>query len=221
MGFNRLESDLDKTRADVNQLTFDNVIQNSNRNNLDDILLDQNELNNLITEEPYNPQLGKPIKDLNIKLGSDQIPRYQCANHKLDLSNKKSISMHKELTNMMVIINKSNKHFRRVCKFSQIFRNKKCRLRTQGKQRWSLVYLILESVKRAYDKGCFDAEDNEKKCPVSYEKVETYLQILKPLYLLNIAFQSKHSTIADVIPGNIKPYKAIRINSYLTNQFYY
>ena len=62
-------------------------------------------------------------------------------------------------------------------------------------------YLILESTKRALDKKAFDQSDDEKRCPINVEKIETYLQILKPLYLLNISLQSNYSTIGDVLPG--------------------
>lgn len=197
LGFSRLEHDIIESNNDINALTFTHQILNNNQNNLnidnEDDLVEENVLNE---NDEYNPTLK-----LNIKLGTDELARYQCADHKLDLVVKKAIKMHTELTNIIFKINKSNKHFKRCCKLSKIFREKKCRLRIQGKQRWSLVYLILESTKKAYDKNAFDQNDQERCCPVSIEKIELYLQILKPLYLLNIVLQSNHSTIADVIPG--------------------
>ena len=36
---------------------------------------------------------------------------------------------------------------------------------------------------------------------VSLELVETYLQILKPAYLLSLSFQRNDSSIADTIPS--------------------
>ncbi len=63
------------------------------------------------------------------------------------------------------------------------------------------MYLILESVLKAYDRGVFDDENEELRCPMEREKVVIYLQILRPLYLQSLAFQSNNSTIADVIPG--------------------
>ena len=95
-------------------------------------------------------------------------------------------------------MNKSNAHFKRVFKLSRVFRKKKCRLRLEIKTRWSTFYLLLLSTKKAYDKGAFS---KGAQCPVSLQTIETYFQILKPLYLLNVSFQSNHSTIADVIPG--------------------
>ena len=44
----------------------------------------------------------------------------------------------------------------------QAFQDKKCKLRVENLTRWSSSFLMLESVKRAYDKGIFD--DSENKC---------------------------------------------------------
>jgi hypothetical protein len=102
-----------------------------------------------------------------------------------------------------------------VCKLSKIFRKNKCRLRLESKTRWSAVYLLLLSVKKAYEKNAFDNSDHEKRCPVDLELIETYISILKPIYVIifktNIRFQSSHSTIADVIPGIFKIIKMILI----------
>ena len=78
----------------------------------------------------------------------------------------------------------------------------KCRLRTENVTRWSSAYLVLESVKRAYDKQIFNEDD--LKCPISLFEVETYLQILAPAYRVSLGFQKNTSTIADVIPSILK-----------------
>ena len=208
LGFECLETDIIESNTDANSITFSNIIQISNQNNLEDENdsdgqadpIDQASLDET-EQELFDQNLGKPISTLNINLGTDDLPRYQCADHKLDIAVKTAIKMHPEFTKIVQTLNKSNNHFKRVCKLSKIFRNKKCRLRVQGKQRWSLVYLILESTKRALDKKAFDQSDDEKRCPINVEKIETYLQILKPLYLLNISLQSNYSTIGDVLPG--------------------
>jgi hypothetical protein len=54
-----------------------------------------------------------------------------------------------------------------------------------------------EAVLKAYDRGVFDQENEELRCPMVREKVVIYLQILRPLYLQSLAFQSNNSTIAD------------------------
>ncbi len=59
---------------------------------------------------------------------------------------------------------------------------------------------MLESVKRAYDKGAFDTENDELKCPADLKTVELYLQILRPCYFASIYWQTNHSSIADTVP---------------------
>jgi len=159
----------------------------------------------------HNEYQSPPIENLKINLGSDDIPRHQCGNHKLDLVVRKAIRNHPQLLRIVKALNKSNSHFKRVCKLSKIFRKNKCRLRLESKTRWSAVYLLLLSVKKAYEKNAFDNSDHEKRCPVDLELIETYISILKPIYVLNCSFQSSHSTIADVIPGIFKIIKMILI----------
>ena len=60
---------------------------------------------------------------------------------------------------------------------------------------------MLESIKRAYDRGAF----NESFLgPIYLYTTEIYLQILKPAYKLSIKFQKNNSNIANVIPNLLK-----------------
>ena len=58
--------------------------------------------------------------------------------------------------------------------------------------------MVLESVLRAYKKNIIN---DELKCPVSFEKIEIYLQILAPVYRVSLGFQKNGTSIADVIPS--------------------
>ena len=58
--------------------------------------------------------------------------------------------------------------------------------------------MVLESVLRAYKKNIIN---DELKCPVSFEKIEIYLQILAPAYRVSLGFQKNGTSIADVIPS--------------------
>jgi hypothetical protein len=60
-------------------------------------------------------------------------------------------------------------------------------LRIENLTRWSSTFLMLESVKRAYDKGAFDENENIFKhiftgyikiYPVESETINNYLRIL-------------------------------------------
>ena len=50
-------------------------------------------------------------------------------------------------------INSVNASIRRSIQINNNFKEKRCRLRCECITRWSSAFLVLESVKRAYDKG--------------------------------------------------------------------
>jgi hypothetical protein len=54
------------------------------------------------------------------------------------------------------------------------------------------------------ERGAFQHENPELRCPIEQGVIEVYLQILKPLYLLSLSFQRSGSSIADVVPGVLK-----------------
>jgi hypothetical protein len=56
---------------------------------------------------------------------------------------------------------------------------------------------MLVSVKKAYEKKCFEA----KRCPIKMSTIDTYIQILKPAYEFSQLCQHSGSSIADVIPN--------------------
>ncbi len=203
LDFNDLEKDIEEIINDENETRYSNVVPTTNDTRQLGEIHDEIDLINMNFDEEYDLQINNLIKELRINLGSADLPRYQCANHKLDIVGRKAVKLHRELTEIARKLNKSNARIKKIIKLSRVFRQKKCRLRLESKTRWSPFYLLLLSVKKAFDKGAFDQSDSGKCCPVSLSTIETYLQILKPLYLLNVSFQSDHSTIADVIPGTI------------------
>ncbi|RNA44646.1 hypothetical protein BpHYR1_017604 [Brachionus plicatilis] len=100
--------------------------------------------------DEYDLTGGSPITELNLKIGSNKIPRFQCACHKLNFAIKHAIDNHAELSNLLKDFSVSNANFRRSIRISrERKREKKCRLRLQNLTRWSSAYLMMESVKRA------------------------------------------------------------------------
>jgi hypothetical protein len=128
------------------------------------------------------------------------LPRFSCANHKLNLAVRHAIKMHQPLCNALKALNSANAHVRRCIQLNSVFRMKKCRLRLENLTRWSSAYLMLESVKKAYDRDMFNTDNPELKCPIDLKTIEIYIQILKPCYLASIHFQMPNSSIADTIP---------------------
>ena len=93
-----------------------------------------------------------PVTYLSMTIGSNAIPRFNCACHKLNLAIRWAINNHNETKSMLNDISSANSSVLRIIRVSHTFRLKKCRLRTQNLTRWSSAYLMLESVKRAFDR---------------------------------------------------------------------
>lgn len=196
LDINFSNKELNEIENVVNGLEFAQKINlNSNDTENNETLLC--EIND---EAFYDLTKGTPLESFTIKLGSDELPRFSCANHKLNLAVRHAIENHNELVNILQVLNKSNSHIRRSIQLNRIFRLEKCRLRLENLTRWSSAYLMLESVKKAYGKSVFN---EDMPCPVELDQIEIYLQILKPTYLLSISFQNMKSSIADTIPSNI------------------
>jgi hypothetical protein len=200
LDFDGLEGLINNVSKEENTNTVLNLAGQQDDENEVQICDDLNDLDKVDFNFEEQHQ-NKPMLNLKINLGSDDLPRYQCGNHKLDIVGRKAVKSHPQLLNITKKINKSNVHFKKVIKLSKIFRENKCRLRLESKTRWSTFYLLLLSVKKAYAKGCFN--ENNLECPVSIASIDLYWAILKPLYMLNISWQSNHSTIADIVPGKI------------------
>ncbi|CAF0896779.1 unnamed protein product [Brachionus calyciflorus] len=142
---------------------------------------------------------GQPLRDLELIIGSDVVPRFSCECHKLNLAIRKALTTQNTVCSIIRRINKSNTEIRRRVNLNRTFRLKKCRLRKENKTRWSSAYMLLECVMKAYERGLFDSPDTELRCPIGRGEIELYVQILKPAYLLNVSFQSNHSSIAIIL----------------------
>lgn len=153
------------------------------------------------------------MRDLKIQLGSADLPRFSCACHKLNLAVRHAISSHSSIQTTLKRLNSCNVSIRRCIALSTTFREKKCRLRIENETRWYSAYLILESVKSAYDRGGFDDTKPELTCPVTLSTVELYLKILKPAYLFSVSLQDNRSSIAHTISG-----KKVKVSSLFENE---
>jgi hypothetical protein len=72
----------------------------------------------------------------------------------------------------------------------------KIRLRIENKTRWSSTFSMLESFHKACLRNVFS---NEPSCPVSYEVIEIYLQILLPAFQFNLVMKKTKSISASKI----------------------
>jgi hypothetical protein len=101
------------------------------------------------------------------------------------------------LVDILKDLNKINSSIRQSVQLNRAFKEQKSRVRLENLTRWSSSYLLLLSVKKAYDKGMFESIG----CPVSLQDIEKYLLILKPVYILSQQYQYNRSSITDVIPS--------------------
>ena len=130
-------------------------------------------------------------------IGSAQIPRFACSAHNLNLMIRSSISEQKYLESIIKQLNSLSSSIRNSISESQRFRELKCRPKIECKTRWSSEFLLLLSIKKAYDLNAI----TDSTLPVPIESIEKYIQILKKGYEVSISFQSNECSIADVVPN--------------------
>jgi len=95
----------------------------------------------------YDLTKGAILKVLNISMGSTDLPRFQCACHKLNIAVRTAISNNKEITDILEKLCRENRSIRKSIQVSQVCRNLKSKLRLPNAIRWSSAFLMLESVK--------------------------------------------------------------------------
>ncbi|CAF1022913.1 unnamed protein product, partial [Brachionus calyciflorus] len=78
-------------------------------------------------------------------MSSSELPRFCCANHKLNLCIRHAMEKHICVSKIIRILNQTNSSIKRSVIQSEPFRNKKCRLRLENATRWSSGFLMLES----------------------------------------------------------------------------
>ncbi len=189
-----LDLEIREIITDLNELTFAERIgiNTSNRISVEPETIQ-------FSDSEYNLEKGYPVKDLEIELGTSKLPRFQCACHKLNIAVRLAIEKSPEISEILKSLCCSNAQVRRSISLSHVFRLKKGKLRLANATRWSSAYLMLESVKRAYDRNCF--EESGYQCLVPLRLIELYLQILKPAYILTNNWQRDKAGIHDVYLG--------------------
>ena len=129
------------------------------------------------------------------------MPRISCANHKINLVVKSAIKNHKTVEKHLKILNNFIKRIRNTIELNKVFADHKCRLRLENSTRWGSGFLMLERIKKAFVKGLFNTENYDLYLPVPISIINTYLKILKPIYLLNVNLQRDNSSIGEIIPA--------------------
>lgn len=159
-----------------------------------------NQIEDSIHYDTSNNQLT--INELIINLGSSDLPRFSCINHKTNLSVKGAMITHTVICSNFVLLNKWIAHIKNCTILNQIFRELLCRLKLENSTRWGSVYVLLEGILKAFKRGAFDKNiDPSLELPISITLIKEYLAAFRPAYDININFQSTVAIISDVIPS--------------------
>jgi hypothetical protein len=125
------------------------------------------------------------------------LPRFNCAIHKLGTVVSHALSHQKYLLEILTDLSRFNSESRNCIKTNIIFRELKCRPKIYKKTRWLGVINLLFSNKRAYDNGAYE----NLECPVDFETIELYIQVLLPAYYITLGWEKSRTSIADIIPA--------------------
>jgi hypothetical protein len=130
--------------------------------------------------------------------GTSEIVRFQCACHKMNIAVRTSIANHQPFLELIRSLNNQIASIKKSIRLSHNFTLLKCRLRLENATRWSSTYMMLESIKKAFDRNAF------KDVTLPIKEIEIYLQILKPAYILSLNWQKETCTISDLLIGLTK-----------------
>jgi hypothetical protein len=186
----------------------DSVFDSENMNISNEIQIDINrpyrpirDLSDTIDESIYNDQYdltgGSGLYTFDIQIGSNTIPRYSCANHKLNIATRKAISLQEQVLEMFKDLSSFAKTTGSTLALCKIHRELQSKLKPENQTRWGRSFQMLTS----FIKSCqYNAFNDDHVCPIELKELEIYYQILLPLFKMNIIFQRTDSTIGEVVP---------------------
>ena len=189
-----VDEEIEAQLTEMSKLNFSNSINNEfNEEEMDSI----NGVN-FDFENEYDFSRGEPIETLDIVLGSDKLPRFSCAAHKTNISVRAAIKQHSQFSKILKELSKFCGLSHRSINIANYHSKNKTRLRCDNKTRWNSSFMMLLSIKRAYEKKTFD---ENYKCPYTLEVVEKYIQVLQPAYRYSLFMQQTDAPIGDVLPA--------------------
>ena len=129
--------------------------------------------------------------------GTNKLPRFSCAAHKMNIAVRAAIKSHPGFSRVLRNLSRFAANIKHTIDLMKIYLDKKCQVRCENATRWGSSFLMLAAFIRAFDKGAFDGEH---KCPYTRETLEKYFQILLPIYQFNLHVQKTDSNISEVVP---------------------
>ncbi|RMZ96368.1 zinc finger BED domain-containing 4-like, partial [Brachionus plicatilis] len=153
---------------------------------------------NVPYETEYDFQRGDLIKDIDLVIGSNLFPRFNCSAHKLNIAVRKAVTNSPNISELVSKCGKYVANFRKSKHMYGRFRDKKCTLSRQNFTRWNSTYRMLFSILKASKAGLFGEEN---LCPADINDLEIYIQILKPVFIMTNDIQSKFANISIIVPS--------------------
>ncbi len=142
----------------------------------------------------------KIISDLNLKVGSNQIQRYSCAAHKLNVAVRRAIASNDYVSKFLSDLSNFVSNVKKSTENTSKHREKKSKLHRQNLTRWSSSLMMLASYVKSFRRNVF----NDQYYPPYQEKeIIEYLRILLPIYTTTNEIQSDKSNISTVVPALI------------------
>ncbi len=143
-------------------------------------------------DDEYDETRGDRVENLELKIGTNILPRVSCAAHKANISVRSAIKSHPPIFNMLSTLSRFCATSHRAFEKSNFNKNAKSRLKCDNKTRWNSSFLMLVSIMKAYEKNVFN---NDYKCPYSLASIEKYVQVLLPVYKFLLFVQRNDSPI--------------------------
>ena len=111
-----IDVEIDECIHDVSKLNYSHPIKsNSTSEENEEINFDEF---NYSTQ--YDLTKGSPFEKLDIVIDGNQITRFSCCNHKLNLALRHAFQLHSEFLNILCLLNKSNAHIRNTIALNKV-----------------------------------------------------------------------------------------------------
>lgn len=104
-------------------------------------------------DQEYLNNTKPALSDIKLEIRSKIIPRYSCANHKLNLAIRKSIKENPQVEQLFKDLSKYASKSKKKLEISRLMRRKKSKLRTNNKIRWGSGFLMLSTFIKAIQNG--------------------------------------------------------------------
>lgn len=150
---------------------------------------------NFDESDEYDLSKGEIIEILNLEIGSNMIPRFNCCAHKINIVVRRAVKLTSHFANSLSELSNFIKNIRKSIEQSAAHRAKKCKPKRQNFTRWNSSFNMLICILKS------NIFNHDYICPISKNEIQEYLQILAPLYLFTNDLQSDKANISSVVPA--------------------